>query len=181
MADEVRTNDVTHSRYNAKVGSRAGDISMRQSTPFAILASIGVLAPAALGVPALKEREQAAAIRKATQDIQGSWYTVSIADRATMLGEDRDDIITYEGNKFFQKRNGQVHQAGTFEIVDATGDLKKIDYHITEGPQKGMHFRAIFRQAGDRLEGCCDHGENNRPTEFTGQAGFHRVARRSKE
>lgn len=146
----------------------------------ALIAGLSLMLQAG-AVPALKEREQGAAVKKATEEIQGSWYTASVADGGANLGEDKDDVITYEGNKFFQKRNGQVHQAGTFEIVDALSDPKKIDYLITEGPQKDMRFRAIFRLNGESLIGCCDHGENNRPTEFSGQAGYYRVGKRVKD
>ncbi len=146
-----------------------------------IVIASAALAFQAFAVPALKEREQAVAIRKATHDILGAWYTVSVADGNTNTGEDRGDIITYEGNRFSQKRNGQVYQSGTFEIVDATSNPKQIDFHVTEGAQKGRHFRAIFTQNGDSLIGCCDHGENDRPTEFSGQAGYYRVGKRVKD
>jgi uncharacterized protein (TIGR03067 family) len=135
----------------------------------------------ASAVPALKEREEAAALKKANEDIRGSWYTVSITDKTSNTGEDRGDVITYEGNKFFQKRNGQVWRTGTFEIVDAKSKPMKIDYHISEGNQPGLHYRAIFSVSADSLIGCCDHGENSRPTEFSGEAGFYRVAKRVKD
>lgn len=147
----------------------------------AIVAACTVFLVSAAAVPALKEREEAAALKKATEDIQGSWYTVSIADKASNTGEDKADVITYEGNKFYQKRNGQVWRTGTFEIVDAKSKPMKIDYHITEGNQPGLHYRAIFSVSGDSLIGCCDHGENNRPSEFSGEAGFYRVAKRVRE
>jgi uncharacterized protein (TIGR03067 family) len=155
---------------------------MRHSVAYlSALAVCFALLLRASAVPALKEREEAAAIKKATQDIQGSWYTVSITDKTTSTGEDKGDVITYEGNKFYQKRNGQIWRTGTFEIVDAKSDPMRIDYRVTDGNQPGLHYRAIFKVSGDSLIGCCDHGENNRPTEFSGDAGFYRVARRAKE
>lgn len=130
------------------------------------------------GVPALKEREQAAALKKETEAIQGSWYTVSSADRDSVSDEDKNHVITYEGNRWSQARNGQVYQSGTFEIGNVLGNPKHIDYICTDGQQKGLHFRAIYEFQGARLAGCSDHGENNRPTEFSGQAGFYHIAKR---
>jgi uncharacterized protein (TIGR03067 family) len=154
---------------------------IQRTVHFIVVAVCAAFVFPALAVPALKEREQQAAVKKTTEEIQGSWYTVSVADRDANAGEDKDDVITYEGNKFLQKRNGQVWRSGTFEIVDASSDPKKIDYHITGDGQPGIHYRAIFTVRGDSLIGCCDHGENNRPTEFAGQAGYYRVAKRVKD
>lgn len=148
---------------------------------FAVVVGCMAVIRPVTAVPALKDREEAAALKKATEDIQGAWYTVSIADRDSNTGEDKDDVIVYEGNKFIQKRNGQVWRTGTFQIVNATSNPKQIDYICKMDGQNDLHFRAIFTVSADSLVGCCDHGENNRPTEFSGQAGFYRVAKRVKE
>lgn len=143
----------------------------------AIAFCAGVTIPIS-AVPALKEREQAAALKKETEAIQGTWYTVSSADRDAVGGEDKNHTITYEGNRWSQKRNGQEYQAGTFELGNVLGNPKHIDYICTDGQQRGMHFRAIYEFQGEKLVGCSDHGEDNRPTEFSGAAGFLHVAKR---
>lgn len=123
----------------------------------------------------------AAAARKDFLMLQGTWHTVSIAYGDTNLGEDKDDTITYEGDKFVQRRGGQVWQAGTFKIVDATSNPKQIDYVATEGDLKGTHWRSIYTLEGESHRLCSDDGNDSRPKEFSGRSGFLRVTKREKQ
>jgi uncharacterized protein (TIGR03067 family) len=127
----------------------------------------------------LPSREAAAA--KDLEMLQGTWYTVSIAYENVVTGPDRTDTFTYEGNRYIQKQNGQVYQAGRFKIVDATAHPKQIEYLCTEGGLKGKTFRSIYTLDGDRHQVCSDGANDNRPTEFSGKDGFLRVMKREKK
>jgi uncharacterized protein (TIGR03067 family) len=122
------------------------------------------------------------ATKKDWKKLQGTWYTVSIAypgDSATR--SDKGDTITYQGNKYFQSENGQVFQAGTFAIVDATTSPKQIEYRCTEGGLKGKHFRSIYTLDGDDHQICSDNANDNPPKQFSGKVGFLRVTKRLKD
>jgi RNA polymerase sigma-70 factor (ECF subfamily) len=112
--------------------------------------------------------------------LQGTWSRVAIAHGAKRLAEDPEDTLTYSGNRFTVKEHGVVTLAGTFEIIDAAGEAKQVDLICTEGHLKGKRLRAIYRLDGDRLETCTDDGTDNRPTEFSGDAGFYRKTKRKK-
>ncbi len=127
---------------------------------------------------AITGRIRAAAAKKDLERLQGTWYTVAVRYKGTATGEDRSDTITYEGTEFVQRRNGGVWSAGTFAIVDATADPKQIEYTVTEGQSKGLHFRSIYTLDGDDHQICSDDGNNNRPTQFSAKAGFLRVTKR---
>ena len=70
--------------------------------------------------------------------LQGTWYTVSIAYSGRSYWVDKGDTFSYEGDRYVQRQNGQVYQAGTFAIVDATASPKQIEYVCTEGAWKGL-------------------------------------------
>jgi uncharacterized protein (TIGR03067 family) len=122
-----------------------------------------------------------AAAKKDREKLQGTWYTVSISYGDTNTAEDKTDTITYEGDQFVQKRGGLVWQAGTFKIVDATSNPKQIDYVATEGEFKGAHWRSVYTLDGDDHQICSDDGNDNRPKEFSGKVGFHRVTKRQQQ
>jgi len=129
---------------------------------------------------AITGRLRAAAAKKELAKLQGTWYTVSINHRVMATGEDRADTITYEGTEYIQRRDGREWAAGTITIVDATASPKRIDYTVTHGPQKGRHVRSIYTLDGDDHRICSDEGNNNRPKELSGRAGFFRVTKRDR-
>src|SRR5262245_28215814 len=143
----------------------------------ATLLPIGA-APAPLERPVRFPKDAAWKDRK---KLQGTWYTVSIAYPGGAAAEDKGDTISYEGNRYVQRLNGQVYQAGTFAIVDATASPKQIEYTCTEGGVKGLRFRSIYALDGDDHQICSDNGNDNRPREFSGKAGFLRVTKRQKD
>jgi uncharacterized protein (TIGR03067 family) len=136
---------------------------------------------AELLIQAITGRLRAAAAARELKKLHGTWYTISTSYRGTVTGEDRTDTITYTGNRYFQKRNGQVWAAGTFAIVDATANPKQIEFTVLVGQYKGYHFRSIFACDGDDHQICSDDGNNHRPKEFSGQAGFLRITRRLRQ
>jgi uncharacterized protein (TIGR03067 family) len=124
---------------------------------------------------------QDAAARKDRQKLQGTWYTVATSHGDTRTGEDRTETITYAGDRFVQKRGGQLWQAGLFKIVDATSKPRQIDYYCTQGEFQGTHWRAIYTLDGREHQICADDGDDDRPGEFSGKVGFHRVTKRQQE
>jgi uncharacterized protein (TIGR03067 family) len=120
-----------------------------------------------------------AAARKDRQKLQGTWYTVMISySGGTAYRADKTDTITYDGDRYVQRENGRLTQAGTFAIVDATASPKRIEYVCTEGAQKGLLFRSIYVLDGDEHRVCSDDANDRRPTRFAGTAGFLRVTKR---
>jgi uncharacterized protein (TIGR03067 family) len=128
---------------------------------------------------AITGRIRSAAARKDLAKLQGTWYTVAIKYKGTATGEDRSDTITYEGTEYVQWRNGRQWAAGTVAIVDATASPKQIEYTVTEGESKGLRSRSIYTLDGDDHQ-ICSGDANNRPTEFSGKAGFLRVTKRDR-
>jgi uncharacterized protein (TIGR03067 family) len=121
------------------------------------------------------------AARKEKVRLQGTWYTVSISYGGTNIGEDRGDTITYAGDRFIQRRNGMVWQAGTFVIVDATAKPRQIEYACTLGDLTGKRFRSIYTLDGDEHRICSDDANDRRPKDFSGTAGFLRSTKRQKD
>jgi uncharacterized protein (TIGR03067 family) len=112
--------------------------------------------------------------------LQGTWARVSIQRGDRRFGASATDLLTFTGNRFEQRVDGTLKQAGTFSVVSADGDPIQIDLLCAEGPRKGTHYRCIARFEGDHLHLCTDDGDNARPKEFSGTAGFYRVAKRQK-
>ena len=61
-----------------------------------------------------------------------------------------------------------------------TVNPKKIEYTVTSGENKGLLFRSIYTLDAGNHKICSDAGNNNRPKEFSGNAGFLRVTKRDK-
>jgi uncharacterized protein (TIGR03067 family) len=150
----------------------------------AVIGCAAILLPIA-AAPAPFERSvrsPKAAARKDRKKLQGTWYTVLITYRGgTADREDKGDTITYEGDRYVQRYNGRVSQAGTFRIVDATASPRQIEYRCTEGDLKGKLFRSIYTLEGNEHQICSDDANDNRPREFSGKVGFLRVTKRLKD
>lgn len=142
-----------------------------------ILAVLLSLATTALGrapVPKVDpvQRDRAA--------LQGTWSTVSVQSGDHASGEDTAETLTYKWNTYTQSRNGRPYSSGTFKIIDAKSKPKQIEFTVTDGSDKGAHYRSIYILDGDKHAICSVQGEN-RPTEFSGKAGFYRVTKRVKK
>ena len=145
------------------------------------LGARGLPIPAA-PAPFNRSGPKTASAKKDWKKLQGTWYTVSIAYPGdSAVRSDKRDTITYEGDKYVQSHNGQVFQAGTFAIVDATASPKQIEYRCTEGALKGRRFRSIYTLDGDDHQICSDNANDNRPKQFSGKVGFLRVTKRLKD
>src|SRR5262249_8658125 len=63
--------------------------------------------PVAFKPPVLSPKDAA---QKDLENLQGTWYRVYTAHGHSVIGEDRTDTITYEGNRYVMKSNGVVWQ-----------------------------------------------------------------------
>ena len=131
-------------------------------------------------IESLDIRVRLAAGKKDLEKLQGTWYTAAIQYPGTASGEDRFDTITYEGNKYIQRRNGYVFSMGTIEIVDATAKPKRIDYFGADGAGKGTQVYSIYTLDGEEHAVCSVQAPGGRPGEFSSKAGYLRVMRREK-
>jgi len=118
-----------------------------------------------------------AAVKADIAALQGTWYMSTVAEGVILLGENKNETITYEGNHYGQRRDGQVIAAGTFSIVDASAHPKRIDVQCTEGPSKGTYCRSIYTVSGDDYQICSDSGNDQRPQEFSGKSGLYRITK----
>ena len=150
----------------------------------AIVGCAAILPPVA-AAPAPFQRSDRSVKSAARQDrakLQGTWYTAAISySGGSTAREDPDDTITYDGDRYVQRYNGQVTQAGTFVVVDATASPRQIDYFCTQRSASGMHFRSIYSIDGDEHRLCSDNGNDRRPRELAGTHGFSRVTKRLRK
>jgi uncharacterized protein (TIGR03067 family) len=119
------------------------------------------------------------AARQDSERLQGTWTRIALTHGSSRRGVNADDVITFSGERFVQKFAGAVIQAGTFKIIDATSNPKQLDLLVTEGTNKGRHYRSIYKIEGDTLHLCSDDGTDKRPKEYSGKAGFYRVVRKN--
>jgi hypothetical protein len=87
-------------------------------------------------VQSVTGRIRAALAEKELKKLQGTWYTVSINYRGMATGENKADTITYEGNKYIQKLNGQVWAVGAILIVDCQSQANRV--HRRRGRPQGL-------------------------------------------
>jgi hypothetical protein len=83
--------------------------------------------------------------------LRGTWYTVSVSWRGMNTGEDKTDTITYEGDKFVQRRGGPFERLHTAPI--------QTDHYIDEGAASGMRYyqvNAVDYRNPPNEEPACD-------------------------
>ena len=125
-------------------------------------------------------RQRDAAGRRDLEKLKGTWYTVSTSYQGTRTPENRNDTITFDGNRYVQLLDGKLLAAGQITINDATANPKEMDYDATEGPYAGQ-FLGIYKFEGSDLVLCSlqvNCATANRPSTFSEQAGFMRVLKR---
>jgi len=86
----------------------------------------------------------------------------------------RDELakqtITFAGDKWTVRRDGEVVQAGTHKF-DPGKKPPQVDAAVTEGEGKGFTMLGVYELKGDTLKVCFDPEGKERPTDFTGKAG----------
>jgi uncharacterized protein (TIGR03067 family) len=128
---------------------------------------------------AIRRRE--AAGRQDLEKFQGTWYTVSTSHQGTTTPENRNDTITFEGNRYVQTLDGNLLAAGEITISDATASPKQMEYDASDGPYAGSYCWSIYRVEGSDLILCSQMGNAAvpaRPGAFSDRAGFVRVLKR---
>src|SRR5262249_53611348 len=162
-------------------GQHAGEgpAMRREVVSVSVVVGCAAILPPVAAAPAPFQRADRLAKSATRQDrtkLQGTWYTVGISySGGSNATEDPDDTITYDGDSYVQRINGQVYQAGTFVIVDARASPRQIEYYCTQGSLSGYHFRSIYTIDGDEHRVCSDNGNDRRPKALAGTAGFLRV------
>jgi len=104
--------------------------------------------------------------------IQGTWRFVS----QEMAGKPRppEEVaklkITFTGDKWVVREDGNVVQAGTHKL-DPTKKPAQVDAAVTEGQDKGSTMLGIYQLEGDTMKVCFDTQGKERPTSFQAKAG----------
>lgn len=133
-------------------------------------------------VQAVISRARAAAIRKALEELQGTWTLVSFeADGKQTLGEDKSYIFAFQGDKWSIQVGGRLSQGGTVTSIEVKEKFNAIDLAITEGGGVGVTAISIYAVEGNTLKylNCAEP----RATEFVTRPGdgrYYSIFRRAK-
>jgi uncharacterized protein (TIGR03067 family) len=132
-------------------------------------------------------RRLAIAARKEIEGLQGTWHSMSTEiDGVRQSGENKADRHFFSGDQWTCKDGETVVQTATVKIVEASGELVKIDFLITDGSRKGETWVGLYQRGGDELKWCGGYiGEvKARPTTVATKPGdgyFLRSLRREKK
>lgn len=127
-----------------------------------------VLAVVVLGGAAARAAED-----KDQAKFQGTWtFTAHEMDgKATPEADLKKMTITFAGDKFAVKMDGQVVQAGT-QKLDSSKKPSTVDAVVTEGEGKGTTMLGIYEISGDTVKFCFDPTGKKRPTALKGGPGL---------
>ncbi len=78
--------------------------------------------------------------------------------------------VVFAADKYAVKMGDMVVEAATL-TVDPSKAPKTFDAKVTDGPNKGKVYLAIYEISGDALKVCYDEAGKKRPTEFKGEGG----------
>lgn len=136
-----------------------------RSAPWTLLCTLGLLAS---GVWA----DDQADVDKELQKFQGAWTFTSVEAGGKKLPADqlKGTTVVFEGGKYSVKMGDQVVEVATLKL-DPSKTPKTFDATVTEGPNKGKVYLAIYEISGDTLKVCFDESGKKRPTEFKAEGG----------
>lgn len=126
------------------------------------------------------------AAKKDFERLQGTWSTVSTElDGQQRAEAKKAEKVTFAGNKWTVKLDGEVSQEGTFKIVEAGGKFLKVDFLVTDGFKQGDTWISILQVDGDKLKwsGCYVSESKVRPKALATREGdgyFLRTLKRDK-
>lgn len=111
-------------------------------------------------------------VEKELKKFQGTWAfeSVEVAGQKVPPEPLKGMTITMEGDKYIVKMNDVVVEAAS-QKIDPSKSPKTMDVTVTEGPNKGKVYLAIYEINGDTLKVCFDPEGKKRPTEFKGDVG----------
>lgn len=112
-----------------------------------------MLRAAALSLLVLFQTAQTAppaadAVKKALDQIQGTWQVVTMNGQDVPAGVDVH--LTFSGDKYEQSANGTVEERGAFKVNPATKP-GSIDLMIAEGSDAGKLQLGLYEITGDTL------------------------------
>jgi uncharacterized protein (TIGR03067 family) len=98
----------------------------------------------------------------------GTWVAVSAERNGKPADELRGHRLTFAGDTFVIRRDGQMLYKGTFK-TDPTKKPAQIDFRQTEGEAKGKTWRGIYLLEGDTLKAVDNAPDTKkpRPAQFT--------------
>ena len=88
------------------------------------------------------------AVKKAVDQIQGSWQIVTFNGQDAPAGTDAR--LTFTGDKYEQSTAGSVEERGTFKLNPATKPMS-IDLMIAEGTDAGKLQLGLYEVNGETL------------------------------
>lgn len=111
-------------------------------------------------------------MEKELKQLQGSWTFESVEAAGNKLPSEqfKGITVTMDGEKYTVKLGDQVVEAAK-QKIDPSKSPKTMDITVTEGPNKGKSYLAIYEINGDTLKVCFDPEGKKRPTEFKGDVG----------
>jgi len=139
----------------------------------AVLAIVSLFA--AVRSQAAEDNEEAVA--KDLQAFKGTWRLSSKEEDGKKFSEEeiKDVIATSDGSgKVSVRRGDKVINEGTVKL-DPTKKPKTIDVTFTEGERKGQTVLGIYEIDGGAFQVCVARPGDERPTEFSAQAGSGRT------
>jgi uncharacterized protein (TIGR03067 family) len=103
--------------------------------------------------------------------LQGTWQFVSqeMDGKPRPKEELAKQTITFTGDKWTVRRDGEVVQAGTHKF-DPAKKPAQVDAPVTEGEGKGDTMLGIYELKGDTLRVCFDPKGKKRPTDFASKS-----------
>ena len=147
----------------------------------ALFCAVGFAASGGSGTLA----DDKADLEKEVRKFQGAWTFESseTGGKELPIGELKEFLLTFEGNKHTVKKGDEVIQVGK-QKLDPSKSPKTIDVTLTEGVNKGAVMLGIYEINGDTLKVCFDAEGKKRPTEFKSAPGsetFVNVHKRLKK
>ena len=111
-------------------------------------------------------------VEKDLKKLEGTWTFDSVEAGGNKLPAEQFKTmsVTMEGTKYSVKLNDMVVEAAT-QKIDPSKSPKTMDVTVTEGPNKGKVYLAIYEINGDTLKVCFDPEGKKRPNEFKGDVG----------
>lgn len=111
-------------------------------------------------------------VEKELKKFQGAWTFESVEAGGKKLPADsfKGMTVTFKGDKYSVKLGDMVVEAATLKL-DPSKSPKTFDSMVTDGPNKGKVYLAIYEFSGDSLNVCFDEETKKRPTEFRGESG----------
>ncbi len=110
--------------------------------------------------------------KKELQSFEGTWVLISTERDGKTESAGKGTKLTFMGTKFSlsQESSATLGLKGTYSF-DSAKKPKTKDIKVTEGPDKGKTFLAIYELSGDDYKICIAPADKERPKDFTSTPG----------